>query len=110
MLAGIKVIDFSHYLPGPFASLRLADLGAEVIKIEPKTGDRMRELADDYLFDANNKNKKSIALDLKDEQDVQIAQQLIREADVVIESFRPGVMKKLGLGYEDVSALNPAIV
>ena len=110
LLAGIKVIDFSHYLPGPFASLRLADLGAEVIKIEPKTGDRMRELADDYLFDANNKNKKSIALDLKDEQDVQIAQQLIREADVVIESFRPGVMKKFGLGYEDVSALNRSIV
>lgn len=110
MLAGIKVIDFSHYLPGSFASLRLADLGAEVIKIEPKTGDRMRELADDYLFDANNKSKKSIALDLKNEQDVQIAQQLIRQADVVVESFRPGVMKRLGLGYEEAVALNPSIV
>ncbi|MBW7651888.1 CaiB/BaiF CoA-transferase family protein [Anoxybacillus sp. ST4] len=110
MLEGVKVIDFSHYLPGPFASLRLADLGAEVIKIEPKTGDRMRGLADDCLFDANNKNKKSIALDLKNEQDVQIAQQLIRQADVVVESFRPSVMKRLGLGYEEAVALNPSIV
>lgn len=90
LLDGIKVIDFSHYLPGPFASLRLADLGAEVVKIEPKTGDMMRKLTDDCIFEANNKNKKSIALDLKNAQDVQIAQQLIREADVVIESFRPG--------------------
>ncbi|MBB6176868.1 crotonobetainyl-CoA:carnitine CoA-transferase CaiB-like acyl-CoA transferase [Anoxybacillus tengchongensis] len=110
MLDGIKVIDFSHYLPGPFASLRLADLGVEVIKIEPKTGERMRGLAADCLFDANNKNKKSIALNLKNATDVQTAQQLIRQADVVIESFRPGVMKKLGLGYEDVSIMNPSLV
>lgn len=110
LLDGIKVIDFSHYLPGPFASLRLADLGAEVVKIEPKTGDMMRKLTDDCIFEANNKNKKSIALDLKNAQDVQIAQQLIREADVVIESFRPGVMKRLRLSYENVYAFNPSIV
>ena len=110
MLEGVKVIDFSHYLPGPFASLRLADLGAEVIKIEPKTGDMMRKLADDCIFEANNKNKRSIALDLKNAQDFQAVQQLICQADVVIESFRPGVMKRLGLSYEDVYALNPSIV
>ncbi|ANB59773.1 CaiB/BaiF CoA transferase family protein [Anoxybacteroides amylolyticum] len=110
MLEGVKIIDFSHYLPGPFASLRLADLGAEVVKIEPKTGDMMRKLADDCIFEANNKNKRSITVDLKNAQDADAVRQLISEADVIIESFRPGVMKRLGLGYEDVYALNPAVV
>ncbi|KIQ94461.1 Formyl-coenzyme A transferase [Anoxybacillus thermarum] len=110
MLDGIKVIDFSHYLPGPFASLRLADLGAEVVKIEPKTGDMMRKLTDDCIFEANNKNKRSIAVDLKNVQDADAVRQLISQADVVIESFRPGVMRRLRLSYEDVYALNPSIV
>ncbi|OQP00947.1 CoA transferase [Geobacillus sp. 44C] len=110
MLDGVTVIDFSHYLPGPFASLRLADLGAEVIKIEPKTGDMMRSLSEECVFRANNAGKKSIALDLKNEKDLQAAKQLIRKADVIIESFRPGVMKRLGLSYEDVSAINETII
>lgn len=110
MLDGVTVIDFSHYLPGPFASLRLADLGAEVIKIEPKTGDMMRSLAEECVFRANNASKKSIALDLKNEQDLQAAKQLIQKADVIIESFRPGVMKRLGLSYKDVLAINETVI
>ncbi|ANB55714.1 coA-transferase III family protein [Anoxybacillus sp. B7M1] len=110
MLEGVKVIDFSHYLPGPFASLRLADLGAEVVKIEPPTGDKMRELADECIFAANNAGKQSISLNLKLEEDVRIAKSLIKEADVIIESFRPGVMKRLGLGYDEISQINPAII
>lgn len=108
MLEGVKVIDFSHYLPGPFASLRLADLGAEVVKVEPPTGDLGRSLA--YLFEANNANKKSIVLDLKKEADLQIAKDLIKQADIVIESFRPGVMNRLRLAYEDVLLINEAII
>ncbi len=104
------MIDFSHYLPGPFASLRLADLGAEVLKIEPPTGDMMRTLADECVFQANNASKRSIALNLKEERDLEIARQLIRQADIIIESFRPGVMKRLGLGYEEASQLNPTII
>jgi alpha-methylacyl-CoA racemase len=110
LLGGVKVVDFSHYLPGPFASLRLADLGADVLKVEPPTGDMMRTLTDECVFQANNAGKKSIALNLKEEKDLQIARQLIRKADVVIESFRPGVMDRLGLGYENARALNPSII
>jgi alpha-methylacyl-CoA racemase len=110
VLDGVTVIDFSHYLPGPFASLRLADLGAEVIKIEPKTGDMMRSLAEECVFRANNASKKSIALNLKNEQDLQTAKQLIRKADVIIESFRPGVMRRLGLSYEDIRAINETVI
>jgi len=110
VLEGVTVIDFSHYLPGPFASLRLADLGAEVIKIEPKTGDMMRSLAEECVFYANNAGKKSIALDLKNAQDLQTAKQLIRKADVIIESFRPGVMRRLGLSYEDIRTINETVI
>jgi alpha-methylacyl-CoA racemase len=113
LLDGIKVVDFSHYLPGPFASLRLADLGAEVVKVEPPTGDLARSPADTsfhYIFEANNANKKSIALDLKKTGELQIAKDLIQNADIVIESFRPGVMKRLGLGYEDVKSMNERII
>jgi alpha-methylacyl-CoA racemase len=113
LLDGIKVVDFSHYLPGPFASLRLADLGAEVVKVEPPTGDLARSQTDTtfhYIFEANNVNKKSIALDLKKPVDLQIAKDLIQNADIVIESFRPGVMKRLGLAYEDVRSINETII
>jgi alpha-methylacyl-CoA racemase len=114
LLDGIRVVDFSHYLPGPFASLRLADLGAEVVKVEPLTGDLARSPTGDrsfhYIFEANNANKKSIALDLKNEMDLQTAKDLIKHADIVIESFRPGVMKRLGLGYEDVKSMNGKVI
>jgi alpha-methylacyl-CoA racemase len=110
VLNGITVIDFSHYLPGPFASLRLADLGAEVIKIEPPAGDRLRSLADECVFHANNAGKKSIALNLKNERDLQTAKSLVSKADVLIESFRPGVMERLGLGYDNVREWNDTII
>jgi alpha-methylacyl-CoA racemase len=113
-LDGIKVLDFSHYIPGPFASLRLADFGAEVVKVEPPTGDLARsdkdEASFDYIFQANNVNKKSISLNLKDHEDLQIAKKLAEKADVIIEGFRPGVMSRLGLGYEEIKKMNERII
>ncbi|MBU8878072.1 CoA transferase [Bacillus sp. FJAT-29790] len=107
MLKGIRIIDFSNYLPGPYATLRLAELGAEVIKVEPPNGDPARHLGvkkegTGIIYLANNRQKKSITLNLKEEAGRDIALQLIQAADVVLESFRPGVMKKLSLDYESV--------
>ncbi|MEB1809052.1 MAG: CoA transferase [Bacillaceae bacterium] len=115
MLEGIRVLDFSQYLPGPYASLRLGDMGAEVIKVEPLTGDPARALGDKregtgLIFLANNRNKKSIALNLKEDEGKQIALDLMRQSDVVIESFRPGVMERLGLDYEVVKKENKDII
>lgn len=115
MLKGIRVIDFSNYLPGPFASQRLAELGAEVIKVESLTGDPARQLdikieGTGAVFAANNRGKKSITLNLKSEEGRSAALKLISESHVVLESFRPGVMKKLGLDYETVKRHKPAIV
>lgn len=109
MLKNVRVIDFTVYLPGPFASMRLADLGAEVIKVEPVGGEPARSM-NNFLFLANNRNKKSICINLKEESGQQAVLDLIREADVVIESFRPGVMAKLGLDYETVKKINRNII
>lgn len=109
MLKGIRIIDFSVYLPGPYATMRLADLGAEVIKVEPPDGDPARA-SFNYLYLANNRNKKSVCLNLKDNKGREAALDLICEADVVIESFRPGVMEKLGLGYESIKIRKPDII
>ncbi|MBM7647711.1 crotonobetainyl-CoA:carnitine CoA-transferase CaiB-like acyl-CoA transferase [Bacillus ectoiniformans] len=110
MLEGIKVIDFTQYLPGPFATLRLGDLGAEVIKIERPEGDPARQLSGGKVFQANNRNKQSVALNIKDPSDRETAKRMIQQADVVIESFRPGVLESLGLGYEEIQKLHPGIV
>ena len=115
MLTGVRIIDFTNYLPGPFASLRLAELGAEVIKVESLAGDPARTTgrekdSDDPIFRANNRNKQSITLNLKNDQGRNIALRLIEKADVVIESFRPKVMGKLGLDYEAVVKIKPDIV
>lgn len=116
MLEGIRVIDFTNYLPGPYATLRLADMGADIIKIEPPTGDPARSTGVSVngeigpVFLAQNRGKKSISLDLKTEQGRKAAIQLIANADAVIESFRPKVMEKFGLGYEEVKKINPRIV
>ena len=110
MLKGIRVIDFTNYIPGPFTTLRLAELGAEVIKVESPEGDPARQNGNGLVFNAHNRGKKSIVLNLKQEEGRQIALDLIRQADVLVESFRPGVMEKLGLGYEEVSGINPAII
>ena len=118
-LEGIKILDFSQYLAGPSSTLRLADLGAEVVKIErPGKGDGCRDLyvpnctieGESPLFCAVNRNKDSIALDLKAEENAEILKKLLQEADVAIFSFRPGVAEKLGLSYEQVKQVNPRLI
>jgi CoA:oxalate CoA-transferase len=119
LLQDILVIDFSQFLSGPSAALRLADLGAEVIKIErPVTGDICRQLyvsdvmleGESTIFHAINRNKKSYAADLKESDDVEKIKLLIEKADVVMHNFRPGVMERLGLDYESVKKINPLVV
>ncbi|WNF36161.1 CaiB/BaiF CoA-transferase family protein [Bacillaceae bacterium IKA-2] len=115
MLTGIRIIDFSKYLPGPYATMRLADKGAEVIVIEPMEGEPSRHLGikqgdTSLLYLANNRNKKSIAINLKEAEGQKLALELIKIADVVVESFRPGVMKRLGLDYETVKKVKEDII
>ncbi|MEI5908927.1 CoA transferase [Bacillus spongiae] len=110
MLSGVRVLDFTNYLPGPYATLRLADLGAEVIKVEPIQGDPARHLANGFVYEANNRNKQSIAMDLKNPANVNSLYQLLPTVDVVIESFRPGVMKRFELDYETVKKIKEDIV
>jgi crotonobetainyl-CoA:carnitine CoA-transferase CaiB-like acyl-CoA transferase len=115
-LSDIKILDFSTLLPGPLASLFLVEAGAEVIKIErPGRGDEMRTYepkwgADSVNFALLNRGKKSIALDLKDPAARARLEPLIREADIILEQYRPGVMARLGLGYDDVRAIRPDII
>ena len=118
-LEGILVLDFSQFLAGPVAAMRLADLGARVIKIErPQGGDIGRTLAfagrtadgDTISFHAMNRNKEGITADLKNEADLAYVKQLVAKADVIIQNFRPGVMERIGLDYESVRAINPGIV
>jgi len=118
-LEGILVLDFSQFLAGPVAAMRLGDLGARVIKVErPQGGDIGRTLAfagksvdgDTVSFHAMNRNKESIAADLKNADDLAWVRHLVSKADVIIQNFRPGVMERLGLDYDSVRAINPAIV
>lgn len=118
-LTGVTVLDFSQFLAGPVAALRLADLGARVIKIErPGSGDAGRQLAfagrtvdgDSMSFHAMNRNKESIVADLKDPAGLARVRALVATADVVVSNFRPGVMERLGLDYETVHRINPGIV
>ena len=113
-LTGIKVVEAASYVTGPFASQLLADMGAEVIKIEePKRGDPFRGWGErNYAatFCSLNRNKRSITLDLRADEGRDVALKLAAQADVVIQNFRPGVMEKRGLGYDDVKKLNPKIV
>jgi alpha-methylacyl-CoA racemase len=114
-LQGIKVLDFTALAPGPIAGLMLAEAGAEVIKIEPPEGEAMRAPPPSWgdlsaLFALLNRGKRSLALDLKDEAVQAGLRPLLAEADVLLEGFRPGVMARLGLGYDAVAAINPRIV
>lgn len=118
-LEGLLVLDFSQFLSGPSAALRLADLGADVIKIErPGTGDLCRQLyisnleldGDSTLFHTINRNKRSYAADLKNPDDLARVRRLIARADVMIQNFRPGIIDRIGLGYDAVAAINPGIV
>ncbi|TGE33634.1 CaiB/BaiF CoA-transferase family protein [Desulfosporosinus sp. Sb-LF] len=116
MLKGLCVVDFSRYLPGPFASLRLADLGAEVIKVEPPlSGDPARQMGGELggtglLFLANNRDKKSVTINLKEKPGQELAFMLASKADVVIESFRPGVADALGIGYQALKKVRPDLI
>src|SRR6266480_5628281 len=118
-LEGLLVLDFSIFLAGPLASLRLGDLGARVIKIErPDVGDLCRQLyisnlqldGDSTLFHSINRNKESFTANFKDAADLARVRKLIAKADVMIGNFRPGVLKKLGLDYESVKQINPRLV
>lgn len=115
-LAGIRVLDFSTLLPGPLATLLLAEAGAEVIKIErPGRGDEMRSYSpkfgvDSVNFAMLNRGKRSLAIDLKAPGAVESLRPLLESADIVIEQFRPGVMDRLGLGYDALRAINPRLV
>ena len=110
--AGIRVVEFTHMVMGPTCGMLLADLGAEVIKVEPIAGDNTRRLLGSGagFFPMFNRNKKSIALDLQSAEGREIALMLIATADIVSENFKPGTMKKLGLDYATLSALDPRLI
>jgi crotonobetainyl-CoA:carnitine CoA-transferase CaiB-like acyl-CoA transferase len=117
--AGVRILDFTRYLAGPYGTYQLALLGADVIKIESREGDESRHLliskewADRKMassFLAVNANKRSLTLDLRKPEAVEIVKRLVPGADVVWENFRPGVMERLGLGYETLAALNPRLI
>jgi crotonobetainyl-CoA:carnitine CoA-transferase CaiB-like acyl-CoA transferase len=117
-LGELRILDFSRILAGPFATMMLADLGAEVIKVErPGSGDETRSGGPPFdargrptYFESVNRNKHSVALDLTDAHDLGRARELAGAADVIVENFRPDVMDKLGLGYEALAADNPGLI
>ncbi len=115
-LEGIKVIDLTRILSGPYCTMTLADLGAEVIKVESPAGDDTRQWGPPFVQDESayflsvNRNKKSIVLNLKDEKDKEIFLKLVETADVVVENFRPGTIKRLGIGYDVLKEHNPRII
>ncbi|MDF3883008.1 CaiB/BaiF CoA transferase family protein [Cupriavidus basilensis] len=115
-LEGLRVIDFTQIAAGPTCTMMLADRGADVIKIEPPSGELGRQLGPPWIEGhsviqlALNRNKRGIILDLKDPADVEFAQSLIDDADIVVESFRPGVMERLGLGYPALKTRHPGLI
>ena len=114
-LAGVRVLDFSIMLAGPYCARLFADMGADVVKIEPPEGDDMRQRAPlrdgaSAYFGQLNAGKRSLALDLKQADAIALVHRLVAEADVLIENFRPGVMERLGLGHEALRAINPRLV
>ena len=115
-LAGLVVADFSRVLAGPYCTMLLADLGADVIKVESPAGDDTRtwvpptrEGVSTYYL-AINRNKRSVALDFSDQGDNAAARELARRADIFVENFKPGGLRRFGLDYETVSAANPAVI
>lgn len=116
LLNGIQVLEFTHWLSAPYCGNILSDLGADVIKIEPPSGDQVRasgsyfNQGESYLYIAYNHGKKGISVNLKSDSGLEAVRKLIEQSDVIIENYRPGVMDKLGLGYEEVRKINPRIV
>src|SRR5687767_8333758 len=115
-LAGLKVLDLSRILAGPYCTQMLADLGADVVKVEPPEGDDTRRFGPPFVggestyFLSINRGKRSIVVDLKQDSGRAVVQDLGRWADVAVENFRPGVADKLGVGWKALSALNPKLV
>ncbi|GKQ49407.1 CaiB/BaiF CoA-transferase family protein [Bradyrhizobium sp. Ce-3] len=114
-LAGVRVLDFSIMVAGPYCARLLADVGAEVIKIEPPEGDDMRlrtPLRDGHstYFGQLNAGKRSLALDLKNADAIKLVHRMVAEADIIVENFRPGVMDRLGLGYDALREINPRLI
>lgn len=116
ILTGLKVLDLTRLLPGPLCSMIMADYGADVIKIEDTTtGDPTRLYGpfingESSFFRQLNRNKKSLAVNLKKPEGIEIFKQVVKESDVVLEGFRPGVMKRLGLSFEEISGINPRVI
>ena len=114
-LDGVRVLDFSIMLAGPYCARLLADVGADVIKIEPPEGDDMRLRAPlreghSAYFGQLNAGKRSLALDLKIPDSIKLIHRLVEQTDIVVENFRPGVMDRLGLGYQALRAINPRLI
>lgn len=115
-LSGVRVLDFTHLAAGPICSMLLGDMGADVVKIEPPQGDLARKLGPPWIngegvtFMAMNRSKRSMVLDIKAPGGVELVKRLVRECDVVLESFRPGVMERLGIGYEALRQERPDLV
>ena len=112
ILSGIRVLDLTRMLSGPYCSMLLADNGAEVIKVEPVTGDKTRKLkkSGSGYFLTYNRNKRSIALDVKTSEGREVVLKLLSTADVFIENFRPGAMDKLGFGHKELEKINPQLI
>ena len=115
-LASLKILDFTTLLPGPFATMMLADLGADVVRVESPTRPDMVRMKPPFAGDVSawhatlNRSKRSLALDLKQPGAVEVIKRLVQRYDVVLEQFRPGVMERLGVGYDDLSAANPGLI
>ncbi|MGE4336701.1 MAG: CaiB/BaiF CoA transferase family protein [Pigmentiphaga sp.] len=115
-LHGLRVLDFSQMMAGPLATMLLGDFGADVLKIEPPAGDPMRRTGETRIggeseyYLSLNRNKRSVVLDLKSPEGLRAVQALAREADIVVENFRPGAAERLGIGYESLRALNPRLI
>src|SRR5712692_2413356 len=116
-LDGIRVTDLTRFLAGPYCTMELGDFGADVVKIEPLSGDHSRYqslrpdlVGNSYFFAAANRNKRSVTVDTRKAEGREIVHRLVRRADVLVENFRPGVMERLGLGYATLRAENPRLV
>src|SRR5579884_3612375 len=114
-LHGVRVLDFTRYQQGPFATALLADLGAEVIKVEPREGEYGRQTERDEsgfsaYFESYNRGKRSLTLDIRTPEGREVVERLVPRVDVLAENFRPGFMERVGLGYERLRALNPRLI
>ena len=114
-LSGVRVLDLSAYIAGPYGCALLADQGADVVKIEPPTGDNLRKYpstlaAESRAFLGVNRSKRGIALDLKKPEGLALLLRLVRQADVLVHNFRPSVPKRLGIDFDTLSAINPRLI